>query len=85
MGHELFRYAQVDERGLVVSDSCLSGKVNADNMIPLEDNFDLTGKKWDFELKDWVEYVPEPTPEPEYEPTQLDNIEAQVTYIAMMM
>lgn len=80
-----YRYAQIDENGLVVSDSWLSGQVEAENMIPLEDNFDLSNKKWDFELKHWVEYVPEPEPEPEYEPTQLDNIEAQVTYIAMMM
>lgn len=28
--------------------------------------------------------IPEPEPEPEYEPTQLDIIEAQVTYTAMM-
>lgn len=28
--------------------------------------------------------LPEPTPEPEPEPTQLDYIEAQVTYTAMM-
>ena len=28
--------------------------------------------------------LPEPTPEPEAEPSQLDMIEAQVTYTAMM-
>lgn len=28
--------------------------------------------------------VPEPEPEPEPEPTQLDRIEAQITYTAMM-
>ena len=77
-----YRYAQVDANGFVVSDSWLSGTVEADNMIPLEDGFDLTNKKWDYKLKHWVEYVPEV---PAAEPTQLDNIEAQVTYIAMMM
>lgn len=30
------------------------------------------------------ELIPDPEPEPEYEPTQLDIIEAQVTYTAMM-
>ena len=28
--------------------------------------------------------IPEPEPKPEHEPTQLDRIEAQVTYTAMM-
>lgn len=54
----MFRYAQIDDNGYVVSDSYLSGKVEADNMIPLDDNFDLTNKR--FVNGKWKEYIPEP-------------------------
>lgn len=53
----MYRYAQINEDGIVVSDSHLSGVVNADNMIPITDDFDLTNKK--YVDGEWVEYVPE--------------------------
>lgn len=52
------RYAQIDGNGFVVSDSWLSGEVEADNMIPIAEDFDLTNKKY-VDGK-WVEYIPEP-------------------------
>ena len=76
------RYAQINEQGLVVSDSRLSGEVTADNMIPVPDDFDLTGKK--YENGEWVDYEPEYV-EAEPTMTQLDVIEANTTYIAMMI
>lgn len=74
----MFRYAQINEDGYVVSDSWLSGEVKADNMIPLEDNFDLSNKRY-VEGK-WVDYTPEPVIP---EPTQLDRIEETVTTNAL--
>ena len=41
----MYRYAQIDiETGRVISDSSLSGEVNAENMIRIDETFDLTGK-----------------------------------------
>ena len=72
----MYRYAQIDiDTGLVVSNSYLSGIVYAENMIPIEEDFDLTNKK--YVDGEWVEYTPEPVPEPE--PSQLDRIEAAVS------
>lgn len=68
------RYAQIDEEGIVVSDSHLSGKVEADNMIPLDDNFDLTNKR--YVSGKWEEYIPELT-ESEPEITG-EEIQAQI-------
>lgn len=53
----MFRYAQINENGFVVSDSYLSGEVIASNMIPIADDFVLTNKK--FSEGVWVEYTPE--------------------------
>ena len=77
-------YIQVNMDGHIVSDSHLTNEVVADNMILVASDFDPTNKRYDFATKTWVEHVPEvvvvePTP------TQLDNIEAKVTYIAMML
>lgn len=81
----MFHYIQIDENGYVVSDSYLSGEVTADNMIRVDDDFDPTNKKYDFETKEWVECIPEPIEVPEPQPTQLDTIEANTTYLVMMM
>lgn len=54
----MYRYAQIDENGYVVSDSHLSGEVIKDNMIRISDDFDLTNKK--YVNGEWVEYTPEP-------------------------
>lgn len=52
----MFRYAQVNNEGYVVSDSHLSGEVKANNMIPVEEDFDLTNKK--YINGEWVSYEP---------------------------
>lgn len=54
----MIRYAQIDiETGIVVSDSYLSGEVEAENMIQIEEGFDLTNKR--YIDGNWIEYVPE--------------------------
>lgn len=54
----MIRYAQIDiKTGLVISDSYLSGEVEAENMIQIEEGFDLTNKR--YIDGNWVEYVPE--------------------------
>lgn len=54
----MIRYAQIDSKtGLVISDSYLSGEVEAENMIQIEEGFDLTNKR--YIDGNWIEYVPE--------------------------
>lgn len=64
-----YRYAQIykheDGFGYPECDSYLSGEVAADDMIRLPDDFDLTNKRWNYELTDWETYEPDPIPEPE--------------------
>lgn len=70
----MYRYAQIDiETGIVVSDSHLSGIVEADNMIPISEDFDLTNKK--YVDGEWVEYEPEPQP---VEPTEEELFQAEI-------
>ena len=75
----MFRYAQIDENGYVVSDSFLSGEVNAENMIQITNDFDLKNKK--YVGNKWVEYVPEideETSNAESEPDYGENILAEL-------
>lgn len=52
------RYAQIDiESGTVISDSFLSGEVEAENMIRIKEDFDLTNKR--YIDGNWIEYIPE--------------------------
>lgn len=54
----MIRYAQIDiKTGLVISDSYLSGEVEAENMIQIEEDFDLTNKR--YIDGNWIEYVPD--------------------------
>lgn len=53
----MIRYAQINTKtGIVTVDSYLSGEVEAENMIRIDEDFDLTNKK--YENGKWVEYVP---------------------------
>ena len=52
----MYRYAQIDENGYIVSDSHLSGEVTADNMIPVSDDFDLSNKR--YVDGEWQTYEP---------------------------
>lgn len=67
------RYAQINKDGFVVSDSNLSGEVEADNMIPLEEDFDLSNKR--YVDGQWEDYVLEPA---ELEPDEQDVVQAQI-------
>lgn len=56
------RYAQVNiDTGIVESDSFLRDagmEKDFPHLIPIAEDFDLTQKKWDFEKREWVEYIP---------------------------
>lgn len=69
----MYRYTQIDKDGFVESDSYLSGKVATDNMIPLEEGFDLANKR--YVGGQWEEYMPEPG---EPEPDVQDIVQAQI-------
>lgn len=71
------RYAQINEEGYVVSDSHLSGIVERKNMIPLEEDFDLTNKRWNGET--WEDYEPAPQ-----QPTEAQIAQAKLDYLMMM-
>lgn len=73
----MFRYAQVDENGHVVSDSHLSGVVEAGNLIPIAPDFDLKNKRWNG--TEWEAC------EPETELIQLDKAQADMDYLKMMV
>ena len=84
-GSRMFRYAQVNENGCVDADSYLSGVVEAENMIRLALDFDLTNKRWNG--TGWEEYDPEPAPPPplsEQEQVAIDTA-LNVEYIACLM
>ena len=71
----MFRYAQINENGTIDADSYLSGIVEAENMIPLAPDFDLTNKRWNG--TEWEEISPRlPTPE--------EAMQAKLDYIMMM-
>lgn len=78
----IYRYAQIykheDGFGYVECDSQLSGEVLAENMVRLEEDFDLTNKRWNYTASKWESYEPEVIPEPEPQPTQLDIIESKL-------
>ncbi|HCT64258.1 MAG TPA: flagellar basal-body rod protein [Lachnospiraceae bacterium] len=69
----MFRYAQINESGFVVSDSFLGGEVTADHMIAIAEDFVLTNKK--YVDGQWVEYVPEPIVEV---PTEEELVNAEI-------
>ena len=53
----MIRYAQINTKtGIVTVDSYLSGEVEAENMIRIDEDFDLTNKR--YIDRNWVEYVP---------------------------
>ena len=76
-GCGMFRYAQIDENGYIISDSHLSSVVEAENMIPLAPDFDLRNKRWNG--TDWETYEPEP------EPIRPDKTQADMDYLKMMI
>lgn len=69
------KYAQINlETGMIEAISWVSGEVTAHNLISVDEDFDLTNKK--YINGEWVEYESDPEPDPE--PTQLDRIESMI-------
>lgn len=78
---KMYRYIQVwrkpDGFGYPQCDSLLSGVVVDDNMIPVAEGFDITGKRWNYQTKAWEDYVPPVQPKPvEKENTVLNQLVA---------
>lgn len=69
-----YHYATINEEGIIIGISHLSGPITGSNMIKIDEDFDPTNKKWNG--TSWESYTPPEPPEPE--PTQLDRIEAQL-------
>jgi|GEM_PF-2719986 hypothetical protein len=69
----MFRYAQINESGIVVSDSFLSSEVTADNMIAIAQDFKLINKK--YVNGEWLAYAPEPIVEV---PTTQELVNAEI-------
>lgn len=53
----MFTYVQIAEDGTIVGISYLSHEVNSPNLIKVQDNFDITNKKWNG--KEFIEFIPE--------------------------
>lgn len=69
----MYRYAQLNEEGIVVGVSQLSGVVKDDNLILIEDDFNPWGKKFDRTENSWIDIPTEET-KPQA-PTMDDTIE----------
>ena len=57
----MYRYAQINQNGYVIADSHLSGVTSQQNMILIDDDFDLKNRRWNG--ADWethVQIIPEP-------------------------
>lgn len=78
----MYRYAIINNSGLVCGESNLTGKVNQKDMILILEDFDLTNKK--YVNGEWVEYIPEPEPEQEYQPTDAEIAQTQLTMMEAM-
>ena len=70
----MFTYALIREDGTVYGTSSHPNTINNKNAILVSEDFNITNKK--YVNGEWVEYTPEPLPEPE--PTQLDIIQEMV-------
>lgn len=74
-------YAELDENNICCAVSDLSGEVIADTMIPLETyDTSLLGMKYVDGV--WEEVPKEPTPTPE--PTELEQLRADLEFVAIM-
>lgn len=78
---KMYRYIQVgkhdDGFGYPECDSALSGVVVDENMIPVAEGFDFTGKRWNYQTNKWEDYTPPVQPKPvEKENTVLNQLVA---------
>lgn len=58
----MYRYAIINNEGIVCGISQLTSEVIQSDMILINDDFDVINKK--YVNGEWVEYTPEPIPEP---------------------
>lgn len=75
----MYRYAQIDEKGNVVSDSNFQEEFISEDMILIDLDFDLSDKKFNIETKEWEEkeyipFTPEPTLEDKIAETQENQL-----------
>ena len=71
-----YRYIQINlNNGEIIGDSYLSEQLSMEHLISVDEDFNAVNKKYDLELKEWIEIEPVT---PVYVPTQLDRIEAAV-------
>lgn len=77
----MYRYAIINNKGIVCGESQLTSEVIQDNMILIPEDFDISNKK--YVNGKWVEYIPEET-EPEYQPTNAEIAQTQLTIMEAM-
>lgn len=69
------KYAQLNTDGKVIGISYLSGIVEDDNLIQIEDDFNPFGKKFDREENSWVDAPKVEDPVVEAKPTVEEQLE----------
>lgn len=74
---EIYRYLQITDDGIITSDSCLSGEINAPGTIRVDADFNVAGKKYDIKNKTWIDYTPPKPPEIEPTPTEEQTIQSE--------
>lgn len=80
----MYRYAQIDDNNIVVSDSWLSGEVVADNMISIPDDMESPlGKKYENGEFINVEH-PEPQDEPIDQQELLESMAIDLEYLVTL-
>lgn len=70
------KYAQLDADGKVIGVSYLSGIVEDDNLIQIEEDFNAWGKKFDKTENSWVDAPKVEDPIVEAKPTVEEKLEA---------
>ena len=73
----MYKYAQIDCCGFVVWLRTFPEQVDEEDMIPVGEDFDPAGKRWNG--TDWETYEPEP------EPIRPDKTQADMDYLKMMI
>lgn len=74
----MFKFVRIDNKGVIQYEVETNIDRQASNFIKVEDFDSVRGKKWNG--TEWVDYAPEdePTPEPEYIPSNSEIYENQL-------
>lgn len=70
----MYRYININKDGIIIGESFLKGEVNKENLILVDESFNKTNKKYDFNTKTFVEYIEE-LPIFVKKETQMDRVE----------